>query len=101
MGILKWIGEFVGKGFADDILGNVKESIEDTLEETQVKVEEITKHVIKSLSLLLIFFIGLIFLFVGISQTLEDKVSSLTPGLGFVLVGGILIVITIIVKALK
>jgi hypothetical protein len=101
MGILKWIGEFVGKEMADDLLGNVKDKISETIEDTQEKVEQVTKHVIKSLTLLLIFFLGLIFLLVGVSQSLEDKVASLTPGLGFVVVGGVLVILTIIVKALK
>ena len=90
MGLLKWIGDFVGKGVA-----------EETIEDTQERVEQVTKHVIKSLSLLLIFFIGLIFLLVGISQTLQDKISAITPGTGYLIVGSALIVMAIIVKALK
>jgi len=101
MGIIKWLGDFVSKEVTSDLLGGIRNKISETIEETQEKVEKVTKYVIKSLALLMIFFTGLIFLLVGLGQTLEDKVSSLTQGMGFIVIGGVMVLIAIIVKALK
>lgn len=101
MGMLKWIGEFVSKEVAGDILGGVKDKIEETIENTQERVEQVTKHVIKSLTLLLMFFIGLIFILVGFSQYLEERFVSISQGMGLLYVGGIMVILAVIVKALK
>lgn len=84
---------------AEAILDSVKTKVDRTIEETEAKVAIATRKVVQTLAIVFIIFLGFVFVLVGISQYLE-KIPSLEGGLGYVLVGAVLVIFALIGRLL-
>ena len=93
-------GFFMGDS-VQSVLSGVKEKVEETIEETQKRIEIITAKVIKALIVFIICAVGVIFALVGFSTYLTETYPAFNHGLGFLVVGGVLILLGLVVKALR
>ncbi|MAE13646.1 hypothetical protein CMO92_03700 [Candidatus Woesearchaeota archaeon] len=95
----------VSKVFLGDsmksVLAGVKEKVEETIEETQKKIEIVTARVIKTLVVFLICALGFIFALVGLATYLTETVPRFDHGLGYLVVGGVLVLLGLVVKVLR
>ena len=89
--LLKTLTGIVGESIIDD----VKDKVDETLEDAKLKVGEIVELVIKKLVLVFLVFVGLIFGLVGISKYLSEATIAFSNGLGFVLVGAVLLLLAV------
>lgn len=87
--ILKKIFDFLSGDFIPKTISNVEKSI-----------QEGARKAVKSSILAFMFLIGFIFLLVGLAGFLQDKYFAV-DGTGLLAVGGGLIALGILVKALK
>lgn len=101
MGILGSLGKILTKSLGDDFLGSIGEKVEEGIEQVRLRVQMIVSLVVKSLILVFMILLGGIFVLVGLGIYLESAIVSLAPGLGFIIVGAVLLILGIIVKLLK
>ncbi len=76
------------------------EALIGAVEGIQDRIDETTKKVIKASVLYVIFMIGALFLLVGASQFVQAH-WGWTQGLGFVLVGVVLVLLGLFAKAVR
>ena len=79
----------------------VTDFVHETIEWTEKKVEQITHNVLKSLAIFFITFLGLIFVLVGIAKYLSEVYPSLNHGLGYVVIGAVLIIFALLSRLVK
>ncbi len=82
------------------IIGGYKDVILETADGLQKRVEQTTKQVIKSSLLFVLIVISLIFLLVGFAQWIEAY-NNWSQGAGLMVVGGGVLLLVVIIKALK
>ncbi len=80
---LKGLGSMVG----ESLLTDIKDKVDDTLEDAKLKVEETTEQVLKKLISFFIVLLGIVFGLVGLSKYLTEAVPALADGIGYVVVG--------------
>jgi len=93
------IGKIIEKilsGIVGEGISIVKETVDDTLGSIVQKVEIAVKHTIKKLMVFIISFLAFIFILVGLGKYLSETIDKLNHGLGYILVGAILLFIAII-----
>jgi hypothetical protein len=73
------------------VADEIKEKVQETIHTAQLRVEETLKHALKVIMLYIIIFIGFIFVLVGFARYLGETMPALDHGLGFVLVGMVLV----------
>ncbi|MBW2990389.1 hypothetical protein KY348_01650 [Candidatus Woesearchaeota archaeon] len=96
-GFFKEIGNFLlGEG-----LSTFKKTVDKTIKDIEVKVERATIKVIKTATLFLMIFLGVIFILVGLATYLNENVRALNDGLGTILIGAVLIVLALFVRVMK
>ncbi|MBN1645883.1 hypothetical protein JW868_02470 [Candidatus Woesearchaeota archaeon] len=95
--ILKEVLKFLGQGGVDSI----KKKVDTTVEQTKKKVELIVTNALKISAVFVIVVVGFIFALVGVSKYLSETVNALNHGLGFLVVGAVLIILALIVKGLS
>ena len=76
------------------------EALIGAVEGIQDRIDETTRKVIKASVLYVIFVIGALFMLVGLSQFVQAH-WGWTQGLGFVLVGGALVLLGFFAKAVR
>lgn len=96
----KLFGELSILGFKT-VVENVKEAVSDTIEQTEKKIEIVVKKVVKTTLIFLIMIIGFIFVLVGLGKYLSETFPQFSHGLGFAVVGLVLIIIGWISRALS
>jgi len=86
----------IGSNLLGDGLRSVAEEIKQKVHETimmaQQRMEEALKKALKMLTLYIIIFIGFIFVLVGFGKYLSETVPALDHGLGYILVGIVLVI---------
>ena len=90
----------VGKILIGSGADSIKKKVSVTIEDTKKKIQQTVEYVIKTTVVFLIIVLGFIFALVGLSRYLTETVPSLDHGLGFLVIGGGLVVLGLIVKAL-
>lgn len=83
------------------LIGNIKSAATNIMEEAQERIEEVVKKVMKAIIVSFIMLFGLIMAIIGLGKFLSETVSWLNNGLGYVLIGGVIIVLGIIVQMVK
>ena len=83
-------GSILGDGVRA-VADEIKEKVHETIADAQQKVEETIHRALKVLMLYIIIFIGLIFVLVGFAKYLSETVDALAHGLGFLVVGLVLV----------
>ena len=96
MSILK----FMSKLFKEDIVSSLTEKVEESIESLHNRISAVVTIVLKSLILFFMALLGGILMLVGLSVWLQNTLN-LNEGIGLIIVGGGLLVLSIIVKLLK
>lgn len=86
---LKSIGSLLGESFIDDF----KVKVDKTMDDVKVSVEQIVEMVIRKTIAFFLLLIGLIFGLVGLSRFLTQRVPAFSDGIGYVVVGLVLILL--------
>lgn len=86
---LKGIAGFFGEAIVED----VKDQVDDALDHAKERIEVMTERLIRKIISLFLVLIGLIFGLVGISKFLSAKVPAFADGVGYVLVGLVLVLL--------
>ncbi|MFH1072854.1 MAG: hypothetical protein V1743_05485 [Nanoarchaeota archaeon] len=76
----------------------VKRKMDEEIEEMQRRIELTIKQVLKRITLVIILFTGALFILAGLGKYLSETVPSLDHGLGYVFIGGLLVVLAVLVK---
>jgi len=93
----KDLGNFLlGEG-----LSSLKKTVDKTIKDVEHRIERATIKVIKTSILFLMMIIGIIFILVGLAKYINETVPGLAHGLGTILIGAILIVLALFVRAMK
>ena len=96
-GILSGIAE-VG---TNAIIGNLRPAATETMEEAQRRIQEATVKALKAATIFIIMIFGLILVIVGIGTYLSNTVPALNYGLGYVLIGGVLMGLGLLIQFFK
>ncbi|MFH1506504.1 MAG: hypothetical protein ABIE94_05980 [archaeon] len=80
------------------IMATLKSKVDEFLEDLKERVKESVERMVKSIIIGILVFIGFIFALVGFARYLTETFPGLDHGLGYVVVGLILIFIGIIAK---
>lgn len=80
------LGEGV-RAVADEI----QEKVQQTMDDLHRRIEHTVHHTLKILTLYVIIFIGFIFVLVGFARYLTEIIPALDHGLGFIIVGMVLV----------
>ena len=81
------------------IVNFLKDTIRsEIVDNTKKKIREIVRLVIKTSTTSIISFVAVIFILVGLANIIE-KAYSLASGMGYIIVGGGLLVLALIIKA--
>ncbi|RME52468.1 hypothetical protein D6783_04600 [Candidatus Woesearchaeota archaeon] len=89
-----------GAGVAGTVQ-NIKDTVDTTLHSVEEKVRATTTIVIKTSIIFLLIFIGTLFFLVGIAQYLSTTIPALRGGLGYALVGVLLLLFGLVSNALS
>lgn len=92
----KRLVERIFSGIIGSGLSMVKGKVEETIEEIKHKVEVAINHAIKKFIVFLLLLIAMIFILAGLGKYLSETISSFNHGLGYVFVGGCLVLVAII-----
>ena len=76
------------------------EAIQGMVDNVKTRIEDVTRKAIKASVIYVLMFIGLVFLLVGLANWLQAYYSWL-DGIGFMVVGGAILLLGVIVKALR
>jgi len=87
------IGEFIVKEVSHGVFYSLKETALETLESVEKKVNQIVHNALKRLVLFFLIITGFIFVLVGFSKYLSETVPALGNGLGYLLVGVVLVLL--------
>lgn len=93
--------EFLASSGLRSALKAVSATVDDTLSNAQRQLREATQFVIKSSIIYILVLIGALFALVGLGIFISERVRGLSDGLGFVVVGGLLIILGMVSKALS
>ena len=85
------------KGFAKYLTGEALIGAAETFRDT---VDQTVARVIKASALFIIFLTGVVFFIIGLARFLQEY-NGWVDGTGYALVGGILILLGFVVKALR
>ena len=85
----------------DVVVKNIEEISETFLKNVQKKTSEFVLHVVEAINLKILsslfFFVGFLFLMVGIALTINDLIQ-LSPGIGYLIVGFLVVLISILLN---
>ncbi|MGE0792861.1 MAG: hypothetical protein AB7V77_01620 [Candidatus Woesearchaeota archaeon] len=95
------VKEFLGSLFKNTIIDEVKETVKHTMEDVEVRTKRIVHNVIKAIIILVMVLIGSIFALVGLGKYLSETVNSLNHGVGFIVVGAVIILFAIFAKLMQ
>ena len=98
---LKGIFSTVAEVGTNAIIGNLRAAATETMEEAQRRVQEATVKALKAATIFIIMIFGLILVIVGIGNYLSNTVPALANGLGYVLVGGVLMGLGLLIQFFK
>lgn len=83
------------------IIGNLKTAATDAMDAAQQRMHEAVKNTLKAAAVFVIMIFGIILALVGYAAYLSATVPSLANGLGYVAVGGVLIVLGLLIQFFK
>lgn len=83
------------------IVEEVKHTVRETMDDVEKKATKIVNNTVKSLIVVFIVMLGSIFALVGLSKYLSETVTGLGNGLGFIVVGGVLIILAAFAKLMR
>ena len=72
--------------------------VKDLMNEVQEKVYETKNKILRDISFFFIVIIGMVFLFIGIALIMP-VIFGLPAGSGFIIIGALLLIIALIIKA--
>lgn len=104
MSVSKLLKEIFVSAFGKGVKGTIdglKSSVNDTMEEIEHRVQRITNNAVKSMILFFIFFLGSLFVLIGLGIFLTTTYPVLDAGRGYILLGGIILVLGLVSKALQ
>lgn len=80
------------------IIGNLRAAATGTMEEAQRRGEELLHRALKALAVFFIMVFGLVLAIVGLGGYLSATVPGLGNGLGYIVVGGVLILLGLVIQ---
>jgi len=89
------------EGLSHGFLSGIKERFEEVIKDTKEQIREAVERAVKKTIMAMLMLIGVLFALVGIAKYLSETVPSLSNGLGFVVVGLILLFLGIMVRVLS
>lgn len=92
---------FVDKQKKQSVGTIIKKAISEAVDEAQQRLQRAVDNALKSVLLMGLSFVALIFILVGMSKYLSASVVALANGLGFVVVGIGLLVLIFLFHALQ
>jgi ABC-type antimicrobial peptide transport system permease subunit len=93
--------DFLGSLFKSTIINDVKESVKETMEDVEKRIVKITHNVVKSLVLVVMTLVGAIFALVGLGTYLNETVAGLAHGVGYIVVGAVIIILALFAKLMQ
>ncbi len=81
------------KNKISDKVEDLKENIDKIIEETEVKIMVFTEELIKKITNVFLILLGVIFGLVGIAKYLSSNFSIFQNGIGYLVVGVVIIII--------
>lgn len=95
--LLKLLGGVAGEALIDD----VKDKVSETVEDVKHKIEEAVEKAIKKVILVFLVFTGLVFGLVGVGIYLSQTTNAFAHGLGFVLIGAVLLLLALFASYMR
>ncbi len=94
------------QGFIDFVVGSGKdvlfdalqEKVSETIDGAEEKLERAIKKILSIVTVFSVIFIGFIFVLVGLSKYLSEAVSGFKFGIGYIVVGAILIMLALLFR---
>ncbi|MFC1648512.1 hypothetical protein ACFL1B_03555 [Nanoarchaeota archaeon] len=99
---MSWM-DFLAKLFGVEAKGMIREvgkTVDRTLENAEKKIERLTHNALKASMMFVLIFLGLIFALIGLAQFITAH-YTFKPGIGYILVGVVLILLGWFAKAVR
>jgi len=101
MSVKDFMKGFIGSIFNHAIVDTVKEGFKETFDEVEKRATHIVHNIIKATILMMLMIVGSIFILVGLAKYMTETMPSMNHGLGFVVVGGVVILLVIFAKFMQ
>ena len=95
------LNAFISKEKNNSIAKTIQSTISNALNEFQERLQNTLEKAAKSMLLMLLSVVAFIFMLVGLSKYLSASVAGLADGLGFVVVGGGMLVLILVAHVLQ
>ena len=93
-GLIKLLGGILGEAVLDEF----EDRVESTLDQAKVSIERIAENVVRKVLAASLLVIGLILGLVGLGIFLSRRVAALSDGIGFVVVGLVIVILALVAK---
>ena len=101
MGLKDILDAFTAKDKKTSFAKLIQSTISNSLKELQDRMQAMIRDAVKSVMMMLLSLVALIFILIGLSKYLSASVPGLAGGLGFAVVGGGILVLVLIVHLLQ